>query len=246
MDSLVAWVRVTRKRQLRVVDVEASSNPEVVELLRDLRRPRPGAAQRRPRRREARRKGDGGSDRGAHPAVCGATTTASSRSACRLSGRAQARGDRRPWCGLSRRSSDLPGQIGRRGPPHAPVPTRPALKGVCGGPAAGTRFPCDTAPRTRSRAGVDARTLRRGRQPGLCGSRWSRPSCSERPTSRCSPFSSAWSPSPPGTEGSGQGWPRSQPAGSAAGGCCSSLRPCSRLPPTRTSRAGLSGSQPRA
>ena len=33
MDSLVAWVRVTRKRQLRVVDVEASSNPEVVELL---------------------------------------------------------------------------------------------------------------------------------------------------------------------------------------------------------------------
>ena len=33
MDSLVAWVRVTRKRQLRVVDVEASSNPEVVEML---------------------------------------------------------------------------------------------------------------------------------------------------------------------------------------------------------------------
>ncbi len=33
MDSLVAWVRVTRKRQLRVVDVEASTNPEVVELL---------------------------------------------------------------------------------------------------------------------------------------------------------------------------------------------------------------------
>jgi thioredoxin-like negative regulator of GroEL len=33
MDSLVAWVRVTRKRQLRVVDVEASSNPEVLKLL---------------------------------------------------------------------------------------------------------------------------------------------------------------------------------------------------------------------
>ena len=32
-ESRVAWVRVTRKRQLRVVDVEASSNPEVVELL---------------------------------------------------------------------------------------------------------------------------------------------------------------------------------------------------------------------
>jgi thioredoxin-like negative regulator of GroEL len=33
MDSLVAWVRVTRKRQLRVVDVEATSNPEVMKLL---------------------------------------------------------------------------------------------------------------------------------------------------------------------------------------------------------------------
>ena len=33
MDSLVAWVRVTRKRQLRVVDIEASSNPMVVETL---------------------------------------------------------------------------------------------------------------------------------------------------------------------------------------------------------------------
>jgi thioredoxin-like negative regulator of GroEL len=34
MDSLVAWIRVTRKRQLRVVDVEAGSNPAVVEKLR--------------------------------------------------------------------------------------------------------------------------------------------------------------------------------------------------------------------
>lgn len=33
MDSLVAWIRVTRKRQLRVIDVEAGSNPAVVEKL---------------------------------------------------------------------------------------------------------------------------------------------------------------------------------------------------------------------
>jgi putative thioredoxin len=30
MDSLIAWIRVTRKRQLRVVDVEAGRNPAVM------------------------------------------------------------------------------------------------------------------------------------------------------------------------------------------------------------------------
>lgn len=33
MESLVAWVRVRRKKRLRVVDVDADANPEVVAQL---------------------------------------------------------------------------------------------------------------------------------------------------------------------------------------------------------------------
>ena len=33
MDSLVAWVRVTRKRKLRVIDLEAGKNPDALEKL---------------------------------------------------------------------------------------------------------------------------------------------------------------------------------------------------------------------
>jgi thioredoxin-like negative regulator of GroEL len=33
MESLVAWVRVTQKKRLRVVDVDADARPELVEKL---------------------------------------------------------------------------------------------------------------------------------------------------------------------------------------------------------------------
>ena len=33
MESLVAWVKVTQKRRLRVIDVDADENPAVVEKL---------------------------------------------------------------------------------------------------------------------------------------------------------------------------------------------------------------------
>jgi len=33
MESLVAWVKVTQKKRLRVVDLDADANPELVEEL---------------------------------------------------------------------------------------------------------------------------------------------------------------------------------------------------------------------
>jgi thioredoxin-like negative regulator of GroEL len=33
MESLVAWVKVTQKKRLRVIDVDADSNPQVVDQL---------------------------------------------------------------------------------------------------------------------------------------------------------------------------------------------------------------------
>jgi thioredoxin-like negative regulator of GroEL len=33
MESLVAWVKVTQKKRLRVIDVDADENPSVVEKL---------------------------------------------------------------------------------------------------------------------------------------------------------------------------------------------------------------------
>jgi thioredoxin-like negative regulator of GroEL len=34
MESLVAWIKVTQKRRVRVVDVDADEHPEVARLLR--------------------------------------------------------------------------------------------------------------------------------------------------------------------------------------------------------------------